>query len=86
MNNKRAKRAPARVQRRARRLLWAASIVLLLGGGVTYLAWTHGWAGAITAGQPASAFVLEDSDGHPVNLADYLGRKPVLLVFYMTYG
>jgi hypothetical protein len=68
-----------------RRLIWVASIVLLLGGGITYLAWTYGWAGAVTEGEPAPVFVLQDADGHSVNLADYLGRKPVLLVFYMTY-
>jgi len=73
------------VRRRIRRLIWVGSIVLLLGGGITYLAWNYGWAGTVTVGQPAPAFTLQDSDGHSVNLADYLGRKPVLLVFYMTY-
>jgi peroxiredoxin len=37
-------------------------------------------------GEPAPAFVLEDSEGRPVDLADDLGRRPVVLVFYMTYG
>lgn len=85
-SKKRSARGAAVARRRSRRLAWAAGIALLLGGGVTYLAWTYGWAGAVATGELAPAFVLEDADGHTVNLADDLGRKPVLLVFYMTYG
>ena len=86
MSKKSTARRPARARRRGRRLAWVAGIALLLGGGGTYLAWTYGWAGAVATGELAPAFALEDADGHTVDLADDLGRKPVLLVFYMTYG
>jgi cytochrome oxidase Cu insertion factor (SCO1/SenC/PrrC family) len=33
-------------------------------------------------GQPAPDFTLEDSDGKSVSLADYRGKKNVVLVFY----
>lgn len=37
-------------------------------------------------GDSAPPFVLQDSTGRQIALTDYLGRKPVVLVFYMTYG
>lgn len=37
-------------------------------------------------GRPAPPFVLPDSEGRPVVLADHLGRKAIALVFYMSYG
>jgi len=37
-------------------------------------------------GEAAPRFVLQDSTGRQIFLADYLGRRPVVLVFYMTYG
>lgn len=60
--------------------------VALLGGMVTYLGWNLGWSGAAGEGDVAPPFVLPSQDGRPVALADYLGRKPVALLFYMTYG
>jgi cytochrome oxidase Cu insertion factor (SCO1/SenC/PrrC family) len=33
-------------------------------------------------GQPAPDFTLEDSDGKSVSLADYRGKKNVVLIFY----
>lgn len=60
-----------------------ASVVFAMVG---YLAWTYGWAGVPAVGEAAPAFVLEDSEGQPVDLGAYLGTKPVVLAFYMTYG
>ncbi len=37
-------------------------------------------------GRPAPPFVLPDSEGRPVVLADHLGRKAIALVFYMSYA
>ncbi|MBI4592982.1 MAG: redoxin domain-containing protein [Candidatus Rokubacteria bacterium] len=74
------------MRRRTPSWAWVVGFLLVLGGGISYLAWTYGWAPAVTVGEAAPPFLLEDSDGHPVNVADYLGRKPVVLVFYMTYG
>jgi cytochrome oxidase Cu insertion factor (SCO1/SenC/PrrC family) len=36
----------------------------------------------VKVGQPAPDFTLEDSDGKNVSLADYGGKKNVVLVFY----
>ena len=36
----------------------------------------------VKVGQPAPDFTLEDSDGKNVTLADYRGKKSVVLVFY----
>ena len=35
--------------------------------------------------QPAPDFTLEDADGKPVTLADFRGKKSVVLVFYRGY-
>jgi len=39
----------------------------------------------VREGDPAPAFTLADARGQQVDLGDYLGRKPVVLVFYMSY-
>jgi len=79
-------RVSARQRRRRRRWLWVVSPLLLVAAGVGYLAWNDGWGGVPGVGERAPAFVLDDSDGRPVNLGDYLGNKPVVLAFYMNYG
>jgi cytochrome oxidase Cu insertion factor (SCO1/SenC/PrrC family) len=40
----------------------------------------------IEVGNRAPDFALSDTDGRTVRLADYLGRQPVVLVFYRTSG
>ena len=77
-------RRPGRVRRR--RMGWALGVLgLLLVIGVTYLGWNYGWGGAASVGDPAPPFVLQDQQGRQVNLADSLGRKPIVLLFYMTH-
>ena len=39
----------------------------------------------IALGATPDAVVVEDLDGNPVGLADYVGRKPVLLQFWATW-
>ena len=39
----------------------------------------------IAIGAKAPAVVVNDIDGKPVNLADYLGKQPVLLEFWATW-
>ena len=80
----RNRRAVGRQRRRRRRLILAA-VGLFVAAGVGYLGWNLGWTAA-AEGDPAPPFVLPDHQGRQVALADYLGRKPVVLVFYMTYG
>ena len=40
---------------------------------------------ALVVGQPMPDFTLPDATGQPVRLADYRGRKPVVLVVYRGY-
>jgi hypothetical protein len=40
---------------------------------------------ALRVGEPAPEFTLPDAGGRPVTLADYRGRKAVVLVFYRGY-
>ena len=59
--------------------------VLVLGlGGVFHfvLMRVPSTPSAFVVGQPAPDFTLPDSAGRAVSLADYRGRKPVVLVFY----
>jgi hypothetical protein len=65
-----------------------ALTVLLFGGGLFF----HFVATrvpttptALVIGQPAPDFTLPDATGRPVRLADYRGRKPVVLVLYRGY-
>jgi cytochrome oxidase Cu insertion factor (SCO1/SenC/PrrC family) len=39
----------------------------------------------VKIGQPAPDFTLEDSDGNPITLSDFRGKKSVVLVFYRGY-
>ena len=39
----------------------------------------------VAPGDKAPTFVLESSGGERVNIADYLGREPVLLIFFPGY-
>ena len=40
---------------------------------------------AVRVGEPAPEFTLPDALGRPVALADYRGKKAVVLVFYRGY-
>lgn len=40
---------------------------------------------AIRVGETAPDFTLPDASGKPVTLAEYRGKKPVVLVFYRGY-
>jgi hypothetical protein len=77
--------------RRSRRWpVWLALglCTLMLAGGV----WFNFVVARIPAAPPAFRvgerppdFTLADAAGRPVSLADYRGRKPVVLVFYRGY-
>jgi len=58
-------------------------LVLGLGGVFNFvLMRVPSMPSAFVVGQPAPEFTLPDATGHAVSLADYRGRKPVVLVFY----
>ncbi len=40
---------------------------------------------ALRVGEPAPDFTLPDAAGRPVSLAQFRGRKPVILIFYRGY-
>jgi hypothetical protein len=68
---------------------WLLSIiVVLVVSGVGWWSWDqHGQGGQqqrrAAEGARAPAFTLPSSTGSPVALASYLGRQPVVLIFYM---
>jgi cytochrome oxidase Cu insertion factor (SCO1/SenC/PrrC family) len=72
---------------RRRWYAWLAlglSIVLLvLGSWVNFvLARVPDTPVAVRVGEAAPDFTLPDAAGRPTSLADYRGKKPVVLVFY----
>jgi hypothetical protein len=68
-------------------LVLAVSVLLLtLGGYVNFVvARIPSEPIAIRLGEAPAPFTLPDAAGRPVSLADYRGKKPVLLVFYRGY-
>jgi cytochrome oxidase Cu insertion factor (SCO1/SenC/PrrC family) len=65
----------------------AVCAVLLAAGTVFNFVFARVPAPApvLRVGEPAPDFTLSDARGRPVTLADYRGRKPVVLVFYRGY-
>jgi hypothetical protein len=83
--------ALAVVRARARR--WPAWLalgftgLLLVGGAWFNFVFTRvpDTPTALRVGEAPPGFTLPDAAGRPVSLADYRGRKPVVLVFYRGY-
>jgi cytochrome oxidase Cu insertion factor (SCO1/SenC/PrrC family) len=76
--------------RRRRWVAWSALAVssLFLVAGVWFnfvVARVPVTPTALRVGAPAPDFTLTDAAGRPVTLADYRGRKLVILVFYRGY-
>ena len=59
----------------------APAVLLLVAVAGQALAQDEG----IALGARAPAVVVNDIDGKPVNLADYIGKKPLLLEFWATW-
>jgi hypothetical protein len=78
---------------RATRRRWPAwvalglsSLMLLAGAWFNFvLARVPVFPPAIRVGEAPPDFTLPDAHGRPVSLADYRGKKPVVLVFYRGY-
>lgn len=66
---------------------WVALVVtaLLLVGTATFnfvLARVPGGSPSVRVGERPPDFTLPDASGRPVTLADFRGKKPVIVVFY----
>ena len=83
--------ALAVVRTRARRWpAWVAlglsSLLLVAGAWFNFVAArVPDTPTALRVGERAPDFTLSDALGRPVSLADYRGKKPVVLVFYRGY-
>ena len=68
-----------------RRWLWSLIVVVVVSG-VGWWSWEQ-YSGQrqsrVVEGSRAPAFTLPSSTGSPVALGSYLGRQPVVLIFYM---
>jgi thiol-disulfide isomerase/thioredoxin len=62
-------------------LLWASAVALLLLGGGRLAAQESG----IPVGSKAPAVTVNDLEGKPVDLGQYIGKQPVLLEFWATW-
>jgi thiol-disulfide isomerase/thioredoxin len=62
-------------------LLWASAVALLLLGGGRLAAQESG----ISVGSKAPAVTVNDLEGKPVDLGQYIGKQPVLLEFWATW-
>ena len=61
---------------------------LLLAGAALILSWSAALAqveAGISVGAPAPVVTVNDLDGKPVNLGQWIGKKPVLLEFWATW-
>ncbi len=83
--------ALAVVRARARRWpAWVAlglsSLLLVAGAWFNFVAArVPDTPTALRVGERAPDFTLPDAAGRPVSVADYRGKKPVVLVFYRGY-
>jgi peroxiredoxin len=62
--------------------IWLAVAMLVAAVGVTRL---PAQEGAVAVGARAPVVQVHDLDGHPVDLARYLGKQPVFLEWWATW-
>ena len=66
--------------------LGLASLLLVAGAWFNFVvARVPDTPTGLRVGEPPPDFTLPDATGRPVSLADYRGKKPVVLVFYRGY-
>ena len=66
--------------------LGLSSLLLVAGGWFNFVAArVPDTPPAFRVGESPPDFTLRDAAGRPVSLADYRGKKPVVLVFYRGY-
>jgi len=80
---KRARRRQRSRRVRAVRTTIVLAVLAVAVGGAIYL-W--GPEPAADVGQPAPPFALPDTTGRTITLADFSGKQPVVLAFYMFAG
>jgi AhpC/TSA family len=62
---------------------WWPVLVIILAGGMLGLP-SLGRAAGLQVGDKAPLFSLPSTTAETISLADYLGRKPVVLFFYIA--
>jgi len=66
--------------------LGVSAALLAAGGWFNYvIAHIPAASAVVRVGERAPEFTLPDAGGRPVSLAEFRGRKPVVLVFYRGY-
>jgi thiol-disulfide isomerase/thioredoxin len=60
-------------------------MALLLAGSLAAAALLSGQDSSVGVGSPAPPVTVPDLDGKPVDLAQYIGKKPVFLEFWATW-
>lgn len=80
--NKREGKKSQRKRPRKRWMPWLLLAVALAGG---YTLWVTGSGSdrSPAVGEAAPGFTLPSNSGGTLSLADYKGKRPVVLVFYM---
>jgi AhpC/TSA family len=62
---------------------WWRVLAMIVAGVMLWLP-TLGWATGSQVGDKAPTFSLPATTAETISLADYLGRKPVVLFFYIA--
>ncbi len=62
---------------------WWRVLAVIIAGGMLGLP-ALGWATGLQVGDKAPTFSLPSTTAESISLADYLGRKPVVLFFYIA--
>ncbi len=82
---KREKRMAIHTVARSRRLAALLLMGLLTAGGSSLRAQESETIGITVGSTVTGPIAVQDLDGNPVDLAGYLGRKPVLVEFWATW-
>ncbi len=70
------------LHRRRRKWIFRTLLAFMVIGGIA--AWQ--WKGSLWAYKKAPSFTMQASTGQLVSLQDYLGKRVVVLIFYMGAG
>lgn len=79
------KREKRNAQRKRRRRRWTLSLLLAAAVAGGYILWVNGPGASRppVLADTAPSFTLAADNGSDISLAEYIGKKPVILLFYM---